>query len=356
MLVLTPLWLTCAALAAEVTDLPPKFRGDVHVAYGGDFEQAGISEPSPTTGNDRTYAIRNTLRHDLGIRLEGAVWQGVVLTVGLPINIQQAISWPAGRQMLLEPTTGEGSYVGGQPAEISPIVSGGLTGAWLGVAAGPMRASTTKLFPLDVRLDFGVRISGKNATMYGANRGDSPGGPALRFAGAFSHRTGAGNPYLSIDYVRELGGKSAVVSNDGILWADEIAVRAPDRLDVMAGAEIIAREVKGTSTRVAIDAHLSFGYRSAAQVASGFWLPDVLAASRGVSVTTSEYLRFGGGLGLDYHVNEWIGVRIGAEGRWFTSHRVENVYAARTDDQSWGMSWSAALVGRIRLKGEPASL
>jgi hypothetical protein len=84
-------------------------------------------------------------------------------------------------------------------------------------------------------------------------------------------------------------------------------------------------------------------------------LPDVLPASRSIAVTTSEYLQFGGGAALDYHINEWIGLRLGADGRWMTPHRVEHPYAAKTDPESWGMSWYLNLVGRIRLKGEPVA-
>jgi hypothetical protein len=354
-LVLTSLILSLTASAAEVTDLPPKFRGDVHVAYGGDFEQAGISEPNPQTGLDRTFALRAITRQELGIRLEGAVWDGVAITLGLPITIQQRIAWPAAREMLFEPTTGSGSYVNGQSIEADELVTGGLQGVWLGVAAAPLRASLTPRFPIDTRIDFGVRLSGAKGTPYGGNRGGSLGGPAIRLAAAFSHRTGRGEPYLSIDWVHELGGKSDAIGNDATQWATDLEIKPPDRLDVTAGVELIAREVKGTASRVAVDAHVGFGYRSSAQVPSGFFLPDVLPASRSIAVTTSEYVQLGGGAALDYHINEWIGLRLGADGRWMTPHRIEHPYTAKTDPESWGVSWYLNLVGRIRLKGEPVA-
>ena len=61
----TALLLPVAATGAEFTDLPIPLRGDVHVGYGGNFEQVGIAEPvnsGPEANTDRTFAIRNTVR------------------------------------------------------------------------------------------------------------------------------------------------------------------------------------------------------------------------------------------------------------------------------------------------------
>jgi hypothetical protein len=356
--------LSLPATAAEVTDLPPKFRGDVHLRYGGDFQQVGIAETAPD-GTDRTFAIRNTIRHDLGIRLEGAVWRGVAVTVGLPITIQQTIFYPtdpdtgltAAREMLYEPSLGFGSYTNGQPYAAPAYQSGGLQGAWFGVAAAPFHESYDNGFPITTRFDLAVRTPGPKGTLYGQARGASPGGAAVRIAGAFSAQRGKANPYVSFDFTHELPTTvPEVYDNDGRLLATDITVRENDRFDATLGAELIAVQKPGTDLRVAIDLFAGFGYRGWQDQASGFYLPDVLELSRSITVTRSEYMIARGGMALDWSFNRWIGLRLGAEGRYITPHRIENVYDAHTDPNSFEVGWNLGIVGRVRMKDDPATL
>jgi hypothetical protein len=330
-----------------VTDAPPKFRGDVHVAYGGDFEQVGLEEGT------QTYGIRNTTRHDLGLRFEVAVWEGVLVHIGLPITIQQRIAFPAAREMLFEPVTGEGSYENGQPIDASPIVSGGLQGAWFGVGAIPFSKRYARTLPVEMRFDISVRTGGRFQTLYGASRGGSPGGAALRIAGALSKQVGIADSYVSFSYQHEFAANVDVVDNDGTIWSEELRIRPAGRLDAVIGTEIVAMEKADKSSRFAVDVHAAIGYRSWEDRASGFWLPSVLEPSRTVTVTMSDYVQLGVGAGIDYHLNRWLGLRMGAEGRYFTPRTVESTYSVRTDGPSFGVNWWAALVGRVRLKNDP---
>lgn len=351
-----------SAAAAEVTDLPPKFRGDVHVAYNGDFQQVGIAETSPQ-GADLTYAVRNTTRHNLGFRLEGAVFTGVAVTLGLPIDIQQRIAWPTrdgvdgGREMLYEPTTGEGSFGNGQPFSPEPIISGGLQGVWLGVAAAPLSSSYSFGFPIDSRIDVGVRTPGGKSTMYGPNRGGSPGGAALRLAAAFSAEKGRANPYFSFEYIKEFKSTAPqIVENDGTVIGTDVVVKGPDRLDARTGAEIVLSQKKGTDARVALDLYAGVGYRGWQSHPSGFWLPDVLPTTLGTTVVQDGYLVARGGGAIDAHLNKYIGLRLGAEGRFITPFRVESPYDAHTDLGGFEVGWNLSVVGRVRLKDDPATL
>ncbi len=336
------------AVAAEVTDVPPALRGDVHLDYTGSYEQVGLEE-----GTD-TYGIRNTTRHDLGIRLEFSPYRGIIATIGLPITIQQQITFPAARQMLYEPITGEGSFTNGQPIEVDPLVSGGLQGAWFGAAFVPFSEDYDRSLPVTARFDLAVRTGGRNQTLYSASRGAAPGGPALRIAGAFSTRQGIANPYLTIDYINELASDvGEVVDRDGNVWATDLSLKPGSRLDVIGGAELVAFEREETRSRLAIDLHLGIAYRSWEDRASGFWLPDVLEPSRSIAVTRGDYVVVRGGAGIDYHLNRWMGLRLGAEGRYFTPHTIESAYRVRTDGQSFQVAWNLGIVGRVRLKGDP---
>ena len=56
--------------------------------------------------------------------------------------------------------------------------------------------------------------------------------------------------------------------------------------------------------------------------------------------------------GFSFQKDGPLDMRMGAEGQWFTPHTIEHLYEARTDPQSWGITWTAGLVGRVRLKDD----
>ena len=333
-----------SAVAAEVTDIPPKWRGDIHLRYDGTFQQVGLEE------DGLTFGLRNSIRHDVGLRGEVAVYDGVVITLGLPITASSRMFFPAARQMLYETLSGGGTYVGGPEITGPDRNFSGIEGVWLGAAFTPFNEAWRRSPPITARFDIAARTP--SATMYSAARGVAPGGPALRLAGAFSSHLGATNPYLALDTVIELPGTTDVVSDSGATVASDLSVRGGHRVDARLGVELIATESRDAHSRVAIDLFMGFGYRGAATTASGFWLPSVLPATESVPVIRSEFLIVRGGGAVDVHINRWIGLRIGGEARAFTPHRIEHPYAVRTDGQSFEAAWTLGVVGRIRGKAD----
>lgn len=337
---LLPAW----ASAAEVTDLPPRWRGDVHVRYDGNVERVGLEE------SDKVWALRNVLRHDVGIAAEVAVWHGLAVRLGLPITASQQISYPLARQMLYDPISGEGSYSNGPRIENpNEIVGTGLQGVWIGLAAAPFREDYQRGLPFTSRIDLAIRTPG--ATLYDATRGASPGGVAVRMDAAFSVVRGPTNPYLRLGWQWE-GGTTASVTNPDGSSGGEVEVQGGASVDAAAGVELVAWKNEAASSRFAVDLFLGVGYRGPERRPSGFWLPSVLPASVGLSVTQTEFLLVRGGAALDVHITRFVGLRLGGEGQWFTPHRIENPYAVRTDPASFGAAWNVAVVGRIRLKGD----
>lgn len=340
--VLTP----TLSVAAEVTDLPPNLRGDIAVTYGGQFQQVGIAE------DDLTLGIREWTQHDVTLGLTFTVYTGLAVTLSLPITASSDITYPSAREMLYEPVTGQGSYVNGLGLDTMPVSpSSGLQGAWIGLAGAPFRYDYAMSYPIDTRFDVSVRTPAPEQTRYGANRGASPGGAAVRLAGAFSVRRGPAEPYLKLAYTAELPADVAVTNLDGS-DGGTVTVQAASALDATVGAELIALHDADMHHRVAIDLHMGFGYRSPEEVATGFWLPSVLPASQGLSITRGEYLLIRGGAALDVSITKFVGLRLGAEGQWLSPHTIEHPYPASTDPQSWGITWTAGLVGRIRLKDD----
>ena len=131
-----------------------------------------------------------------------------------------------------------------------------------------------------------------------------------------------------------------------------VRVRGGAAVDALVGAEFIASEDTESSARVAVDLHLGFGYRSAADQASGFWLPSALPESRSLAVSRGEHLVVSGGMAVDAFFKKYVGLRIGADGGWISPHRVEHVYEVRTDRKAFSVGWQLALVGRIRTKDD----
>jgi hypothetical protein len=54
------------------------------------------------------------------------------------------------------------------------------------------------------------------------------------------------------------------------------------------------------------------------------------------------------GWGVDYDINKWVGLRTSVEGRYFTPHQLENIYAVRTSYDTFEVAWTIGVVGRIR--------
>ncbi|MCB9662641.1 MAG: hypothetical protein H6732_00860 [Alphaproteobacteria bacterium] len=334
------------AVAAEVTDLPPNLRADLHVAYGGLFDQAGLEE------GDRTFGARDLVRHDVDLGLDFAVYTGLAVTIGVPITASQLIRFPAAREMLYEPASDTGSYQNGPAIDDPPeIRSGGSRGVWLGLAAAPFREDYARGLPLTSRLDLAFRIPLAGATLYGPGRGASPPGVGVRLGAAFSVVRGPANPYLRLAFTAELPGDIETVKPDGST-GPTLTLRDGHALDVGGGAELVVWQDPDQARRVAFDLHLGLGYRGPADTASGVFLPSVLERSTEVAVTRSEYLQLGGGLALDVETGRYLGFRLGADGWYHTPYRIEHPYAVRTDPQSFSVTWRLDLVGRIRLKGD----
>lgn len=332
------------ALAADVTELPPNLRGDVRLRYDGNFQQVGLEEEGEVVG------LRNVLHNDLTIVGEFAVYEGIALHLGFPIGLARSITYPSAREMLYEPGSDSGSYLNGDRLDPAPqINSGGLAGVWIGLAASPFREEWSKGLPITMRFDFAVRTPSASQTLYSEARGANPGGVATKLAAAFSVRKGFADPYVKLQWVHELPADVEVYAVDGTR-PGTIRVNEGAKVDMIFGSEFIAWENTEKNHRIAVDLRAGFGYRAPAERASGFYLPSVLDATKGISVTQSEYIEFLGGLALDVHLSKYFGFRLGGDGRYVTPHRVEHPYNVRTDGRSFGSTWYVELVGRVRTK------
>ncbi len=342
--------LSGAASAADNTDLPPMLRADVEVGYSGNYETTSLEEDGLLVGR------RNILAHDMWFKAQVGLYHGIALTVALPGSIDTTISYPSAYEMVFDPVTGTGSYRTAQPLQTDPTVGGnGLYGFWFGVAVSPTQASWARSLPVNTRLGFAARTPA--ATLYSDKRGVAPGGWGLRFEGDFSVPHKNAEPYMSVRLNYDLDATTDIVYDEGPDASGVVAIEDADlslgaSLFTRIGGEIIAaRSEKEAITKV--DVHMALDYFSHSDRGSGFYLPDVLDASRTTIVTRGDYVRIAGGVGLIQEINRYLGIRVGTQVGYSLPHRVENVYPVRTGPDQIDVTWYARLVGRVRLAGDP---
>ena len=332
------------AHAAEVTDMAPATGVMFGAHYGGSALSGDLVEAG------EVISARRITRHDLDLRAEFAPIDGFAITLALATTPSWVFRYPDAREMIVEPATGEGSYLAGDPfAEAPEIKAGGLQGVWVGAAFAPFAERyETADSQSTWRLDVGFRPGSKTSNLWTApkgKRGVAPGGSALRLAGAFSSDLGLASPYLSVDYQRESGVEVDIIDEAGTEWAKGLALKPASTVRTRGGVEITAYEDPDLGSTFAFDLYIGGGYRSWEDVASGVYLPSVLASSRQVPVTVGDHMTGLAGLGIDYHVSDNVRGRTGLEFRYHTPFRVEHVYDVRTSGNSWELGWTLTVQG-----------
>lgn len=330
--------------AAEVTDMAPGAGVLFGVTYGGASLQGDLVEQGEVVSGRRVQ------RHDLVLGGELAPVEGVAITLGLAATPSLIYRYPEAREMIVEPATGEGSYLAGEVRGETPEVRGsGLQGFWIGGALAPFAERfATGASRSTWRLDVAYRTGSKKRNLWTApdgKRGVAPGGSALRLAGAFSSDLGHGSPYLSVDYVREAPVEVDITTEDGTDWASSLPLKPASTLRARGGVEVLAAEDPELGSTFAVDLYLGGGYRSWEDVASGVYLPSVLGSSRQIPVTVGDHMTGLAGMGFDYHVNDTVRGRLGMEFRYHTPFRVEHPYDVRTSGDSWEIAWTLRVQG-----------
>jgi len=252
--------------------------------------------------------------------------------------------------MLEDPATGAGSTAGGAPlGDPDGWRGGGLLGWTVGVAFAPYAERRAEHVPVTWRLDLAVR-SAPPRTLWeldDAGRGGAgEGGPTVRAGAAFSRQYDATSPYLVAAW--EVATPRFVRSTDA--WGEpvEIQVYPGQRLDVRGGVEVRLTRDASSPNRANLDLSTGFGWRSAARVPSGVFLPDVLASSRAASVVTGEQLGWLAGLGVESDIGTAARLRLWSQATWVLPHRVEHPYKVWTTADSVRVALGAEVILRWR--------
>jgi hypothetical protein len=335
--------LALPALSAEVTAIPPELGLRAHLTYAGSSLSGGLVE-----GGQRV-ASRRITRHDLALGAEFAPIPWLAASLELELTPSLRYRYPEAREMVLEPLTGSGSYLSGEAsAETPTVTASGLQGLWVGVAASPIPSAPGRGV---WRLDAALRTPSKNRNLWTepkGSRGAAPGGSAVRLAGAFSTQMGVAEPWLRAELVRE--GKVEVdVVDDGTTWATDLPLRPASTFDTDFGGEFLAWRNAEAGAKMSVNTWLGGGYRSWEDIATGVYLPNVLAGARRIPVTAGDTLEARAGLEAIVDVNEALGFRAATTFTWFLPYRLEHVYAVETTADTLRVGFLFTVLGGAEL-------
>lgn len=299
MLLLGP--LLPLASAAVITEVPPFLRGDVQIAYS--YDQLGGTLIERKGGEEIDVGNRTVSDHALRYAMVFSFAPGAAAFVEIPHSLSSQVYYGALSDMVYDPGTGSGTYEGTAEGTPGAYVSGaGLGGVWLGVRGTPFsEAFETRNNASTWLLEGAVRTAdGTNFWTTGEDdaRGAGPAGTAARLRTVFSKTFGNSTPYVSGTYQGEGPATVELVNPDGSA-GPSVDVDPANSGDLRVGVELVAGKNDASGSLFVFDLHTGVAYASHGIVPSGFYLPNVLAASEG-AVLQAEELEAGGGLAVHW--------------------------------------------------------
>ena len=340
--------LLLSARAAEVTEIPPRFRGDVEIGYRYDRQHSFLYEETENVGS--ATAVDHLLTYEGTF----AVWDGIAVWVELPHYASQQIAYADTHVMMFDPNDETGTMVGTDPDPSPPTISGaGPGGVWVGAKGTPFSQTLFDERPdrLTMLLEAGYRFADRTnfyTTNDQGHRGGGPGGAGWRASAAFSTTHRSTDPYLKFLYEHDLAIVQDVKDDSGTVLAADATVNPADNLEALAGAEVRVYRNDESGASLDLDFFLRVGYATWQDVPSGIYLPFVVAPSDGQVVTQSDMLYGRGGVGVDWEVFEYVEWDVAGEAGTRTAHRLEYPYDVSTGVDSFDYAITTSITIRIR--------
>jgi hypothetical protein len=337
------------ASAAVVTEIPPFLRGDVQIAYTYEQLSGSLTERGD---EDAEVGQRTVSDHMLRYGLVFSVGPGVAVFAEVPHYVSSRVSYGALSDMVYDPGTGSGTYVGTTPGTEGTYVDGaGLGGIWFGVRGTPFSEAFPKRNSATTWLLEGAIRTGDPTSFWtvddAGKRGAGPGGTAARLHTAFSTTLGNTAPYVSGTYVGEGKQTVTVVTPDGVSHG-EVEVDPANHGDVRIGIELLAGRNPASGAQFVFDMHLAVAYDAFGQLPSGFYLPNVLDVSSGGLVQQSEQLEAGGGIGVHWRPFENMQIGVHGDLGYHMPQRLEYPYPVYTGGDTVSVTVGSTLGVRFR--------
>jgi hypothetical protein len=348
MLLLGP--LLPLASAAVVTEIPPFLRGDIQIAYT--YEQLSGSLVERADQGDVEVGQRTLADHMLRYGVAFSVAPGVAVFADLPHYVSSRVSYGSYSDMVYDPGTGSGTYIGTTPGTPGDLVSGaGLGGIWFGVRGTPFSEAFTSRNSKTTWLLEGAIRTGDKSSFWTVNedgkRGAGPGGTAARLHTAFSTTVGRTAPYVAGTYVGEGKQTVTLVTPNGTAY-EGAEIDPANHGDLKIGVEVLTGRNPANGALFVFDLHLGVSYDAWAQLPSGFYLPKVLEASEGGVVQQAEQLEGGGGLGATWRPFENMQIGVVGDVAYHLPQRLEYPYPVYTGGETLDVTFGSTLGVRFR--------
>ncbi len=336
---------TSAALAAEVTDLPPQLRGNVTIAYTPVIQTGSLIEDDVSVGRMTT--------EDHVLRIGGAFAPapGVAIWFQAPIYLSSRIGFTDTREMAYDPTIAQGSLAYGDETDADPFRAGsGVGGLWLGARGTPFSEEfvgrgnrATWLIDVGVRTKDETNIYSADPATDPPTRGGGPGAGAFMLRNGFSTTRGISQPYLQVTWLRQGVIPTSLYDGAGAVVTADAAVAPADVVDIRGGVQVRVAENEVNSSSLDLDFRLGFDYNSPGQIPSGLYLPSVLPVTTGILVDTGEYSSAGVGFGMYWRMFKYLKLDIVTDVSYVMPRQLEQPYPVYTGPDTLVISGQARL-------------
>ena len=331
------------ALAAEVTDLPPQWRGDVGIAYEAVVVPDSLQEDGQIVGERRAVDHLITYSGTIG-------WTDYLATeLALPQQASSRIAFSNMNRMAYDPVLETGTMVGTGDGRDQMVKGSGAGGLWVRLKGTPMSESTfaDRGDQITWLMSLGYQFRDQTSFWNTADSGGAgPASPAFEFASYWSTQNNRSEPYLGVTWTHRFETESDTGTR-------VLSVQDPSTLDLTVGMEILlfddASFAEGLGTELALDLHATFGHQSWGDGVSGVQLANALPITRGRPVSQGETNSLWTGFDLRWRIARYVD--------WTISHALgapfgrtlEHPYAVvSATDGKLGWKLGTALTFRMR--------
>ncbi|MEC8194000.1 MAG: hypothetical protein VX944_12785 [Myxococcota bacterium] len=334
------LLLSTATHAANITDLPPQYRGDIGIAYTATVIPDTLEQDRIAVGERRTIA------HDMVYEGRFGITDYLMVALELPHAVKHEVRFFNSNAMAYDPISETGTMLGTGPIEDSSRSGSGLGGTRFRIAGAPFSetvfADRGDRVTWVLGVGFQFRDDSNFWTTDGGERGAGPGSSAFEIDSTWSTDHQHASPYIAVAWSRR------APNNDG-----PVPVKDPSDLWLVSGLEIPLwgdpSWADGLGTEVVLDLSGRFGYHTYGDGVSGVLLPAVLPISRRTAATQSETSSLWGNVDVRWRAARYVDWSLRGAMGGVLGHRLEHHYPVRTATGS-KVGWSLGTAVTFRMR------
>lgn len=334
------LLLSNAASAADITTLPPQYRGDVAIAYRATVVPDTLEEDGATVGE------RRSTTHKLEYSVLFSATDYLAIQIGLPHTARQTIQFSESNAMVYDPIDQTGTMRNTSGIADSTRSGSGLGGTRIRLVGTPFSESVFAARGDQVSwlIEVGMQFSDDSNfwTVAGGERGAGPASPAFELDSTWSTDHQYASPYIGVSWTRRSP------HSDG-----QVPIKDPSDLVLFSGLEIPIFEdpnwANGLGTELTMDLSGRFGFHTYGDGVSGVLLPATLPISTGKAVTQSEASSLWGHMDVRWRAARYIDWSLNSAVGGVFGHRLEHHYPVRTATAG-KVGWSAGTTVTFRAR------